>query len=477
MNFRQILVVLRLRWWLVLSLFSICVVAAYVVTKRMPKQYTAEATVLLEGRTDPLLSTLMPSLASPGYVATQIEIIRSDPVTHRVVSGLGLATNTEALETWRNAAGGRVTLESFFGTILKRGLEVEPVRGSNLLSLKYTGSDPKFTSAVANAYAQAYMDVSRDLRVEPARQYNSFFDERLQVLRSEFEAAQSKLSAFQQRKGIVASEERVDLETARLNAIMGQLAGAQAELADTASRSRNTGLETSPDVQQSGVVQSLKSELARAETRLKEISSTLGSQHPQRLQLEAQIAELRQQTAAEMRRVSGATATVNRVASQKIGELTAMAETQKRNILALREQRDQMAVLQKDLETAQRAYEAVSQRRSQLSLESQVDQAAARILSPAVEPLYASKPVMSKNMLAAAVVGLLVGIAAVLGWELLDRRIRSADDLMVADGIPVLGVLSRKPGTAWRAPRAPRGPLQIAMVTRGAPQLTVEEGR
>jgi chain length determinant protein EpsF len=475
LNLRQVLLILRLRWPLVVALFALVLLIAYVVSLQMPKKFTAETSLLLDVRADPLVATLMPSIASREFLGTQVEIIQSDRLAGRVVRMLGMTDGPAAVEQWRQATQGRVPIETYYGSMLRSGLTVVPARNTNLIDIGFTGSDPRFVAAAANAFARAYIEFSVELRIEPSRQYGSFFDERLKSLRTQFEEAQRKLSSFQRDRGIVATE-RVDLESARLTAIMGQLASAQAEQADTSSKQRNTGTETSPDVQLSSVVQGLKSELARAETKLSEISSIVGSNHPQRVQLEAQIAEIKQQITSEMRRVSGVTATVNRVTGQKIGELTAMAEAQKRTVLALRAQFDEMAVLQRDVETAQRAYDAVATRRSQVSLESQADQASARVLTPAVEPLAPSSPNIRKNMLAATGLGLLLAIGAALAWEMLDRRVRSTADLTIVEGVPLLAVVSpwAKRG---HGPHRPRGPLSLPNPGKNMPpQLTLEEG-
>ncbi|MBT9524556.1 MAG: chain length determinant protein EpsF [Rhizobacter sp.] len=477
LSVRQVLLILRLRWPLVVALFTLVLIAAAGVSMVLPKKYTADTSLLLDIRADPLVATLMPSIASREYLGTQVEIIQSDRLAGRVVRMLGMTEGPEAVAQWRQATQGRIPIETYYGSMLRSGLSVVPARNTNLIDISFTGSDPRFVAAVANAFARAYMEFSVELRVEPSRQYGTFFDERLKSLRTQFEEAQRKLSTFQRERGIVASDERVDVEGAKLNTIMGQLAAAQAELADTSSRQRNTGTDTSPDVQQSAVVQSLKSELARAETRLSEISSIVGSNHPQRVQLEAQIGSIKQQITAEMRRVSGATATVNRVTGQKIAELTSMAEAQKRVVLSLRAQRDEMAVLQRDLETAQRAYDAVATRRSQVSLESQADQASARVLTPASEPLTHSSPNIAKNMLAAAALGIILSISAAIGWELLDRRVRSASDLAIIEGVPVLGVVSPSAERGRSGPHRPRGPLNLPQPARSsAPQLTLDEG-
>lgn len=476
-NLKQVLLILRLRWPLVLGLFLLVMGVGFTVSMMLPKKYTAESSLLLDIRADPMVATLAPSVASREYLGTQVEIIESERLAGRVVRMLGMTEGPEAVERWRQATQGRVPIETFYGSMIHNGLTVEPARNTNLIKIAYTGSDPKFVAAVANAFARAYMELSVELRIEPSRQYSTFFDERLKSLRTQLEDAQRRLSSFQRDKGIVATDERVDVENAKLNALMAQLATAQADLLNSSNLQRNTGTDTSLDVQQSAVVQGLKSQLALAETKLSEISNIVGTSHPQRVQLEAQIVTIKQQIANEMRRVSGVTATANRMSSQKLAELGAMAETQKRVVLGLRTQRDEMSVLQRDLEAAQRAYDAVATRRNQLSLESQADQASARVLTPATEPLAHSSPNIGKNLAASAALGLLLAIGAAIGWEMLDRRVRSASDLDLVDGVPLLGVVSPSANRGRRGPHRPRGPLNLPPTGRNpVPQLTLEEG-
>jgi uncharacterized protein involved in exopolysaccharide biosynthesis len=226
-------------------------------------------------------------------------------------------------------------------------------------------------------------------------------------------------------------------------------------------------------VQSSAVVSGLKTQLSTAETRLKEVSETYGSKHPVRMQLEAQVAELRSQLSREVRRVGGATATTGRIAAQRVAELRTMIEQQKRTVLSLRGERDEASGLLRDVETAQKAYETVALRRTQLANEVQAEQAAAKVLSPAIEPLEHSSPNIPKNILLAVAVGLIAGLGAAIGWEFLDRRIRSEDDMLVSDGVPVIGVLSSRPLDA-KSRILPAPNRRAAM--NYAPQLSLDGG-
>jgi len=93
MNIRQLLLILRLRWPLILALALIAGAAAAVISIRMPKVYTTQTSLLLDVKADPLVATFMPAIASPAFLATQSHIIKSDRVADSVIKRLGLAKN------------------------------------------------------------------------------------------------------------------------------------------------------------------------------------------------------------------------------------------------------------------------------------------------------------------------------------------------------------------------------------------------
>ena len=471
MSIKQFLRIVWARKWLVLALLVIVSAAGTATTLLLPKQYTAESAMVVEMRIDPVLGAVAPSLAAPNYIATQIDILKSERVASRVVKMLGVERSPTAVAQWRDQTNAKIPLERYFANLLQKGLTVEPSRGSNVINVAFSAQDPIFAQAAANAFVQAYMDISVELRVAPARQSAAFLDDQTKVLRNNLEAAQAKLSKFQQDKGIIVSDERFDQENARYQALSTQLSAAQAERVEAATRARNTGSESSPDVMFSPAIQSLKGQLATAVTKHTELSAIVGKNHPTRIQLEAQIAEIRQQLAAETRRVSGSASTLNRGSNQKVTELQAMVDEQKTKLQTLRADRDLEAVFKRDVDTAQRAYEAISSRSGQFTLESQNNQANTRLLSPAVEPLEPSRPKVPVGIAGSILGGLVLGMLAALGWEMLDRRVRDPEDMMVMAGVPVIGVLrpegSKRPVFRKLLQAGPIGPGRALLPAPG----------
>lgn len=436
MNYMQYLRVVWARRWLALATFLVVAVAGIAASVLLlPQKYVSEVTLVFDSKPDPTTNAGW----QPGPdMNTQLEILRSERVAERVVKLLELDKDAKAQELWRAATDGKMTFEAFHARMIQKNMTADPARASSLIVITYSADTAREAALAANAIAQAYLDVSVELRVAPARQYAVWFEQQAAGLRADLEKAQARLSKFQQDRRIVGSEDRFDDELAKLNVLTAQLAAAQAERAEAAGRAA-TSSDASQDVQASPVVSGLKSELARAEARLSEISNIVGTNHPQRIGLESQIAELRKQIASESRRVTGGTAAASQARSAKVSELNGLVEQQRARVLAMRGSRDEINVLLKDVENAQRAYETARNRMSELALQSANQQASARVLSPAVEPLAPRSKVPAA--IAASVIGAaLVGIALAVLLEALDPRVRGVEDL-AADGVPVIGVL------------------------------------
>lgn len=444
----QFLSILRARWWLALLALLVTVGSALGVSLILPKQYTASASLMVDFKPDPLSAMMYGGMASPAFMATQVDIIKSDRVAQRVVRNLKLTDNPQVRQQWLDDTKGEGSIEAWLGNSFQRNMEVVPSRESSVINVSYKAPDPRFASGLANAFVQAYVDTSLELRVDPARQYSSFFETRSKEARDNLERAQSKVSAFQSENGIIASDERLDVETGRLNELSSQFTALQALSAESGSREAAAASgqgDRMQEVLNNGLVAQLKADLSRNEARMKEVSTRLGDAHPQVEELRASIAELRSRMEQETRRVTSGVGITNTITRQRTAEIKASLETQRSKVLRMKAVRDQAAVLLRDVENAQRAYDAVQQRFTQSSLEGQTTQSNVAVLAQATVPTTPSSPNVLRNVLLGLLSGTALGVLLVFGLELRDRRVRSVDDVVMTLELPVLGVMP-KPG-------------------------------
>jgi chain length determinant protein EpsF len=449
MTLGQFLSILRARWWLALAILLGTVGLTLGVSLLMTKQYKAQASVVIDFKPDPVSIALYGSGGSPTLMSTQVDIIKSDRVAQRVVRNLKLADNPQIRQQWQDEAQGQGTIESWLASVFQRNMDVEPSRESSVITVSYKAADPRFAAGLANAFVQAYIDTTLELRVDPARLYSTFFETRSREARDALELAQSKLSKFQAEKGIIASDERLDVENARLNELSSQFTALQAISAESASRqtqAQGSQADRMQEVLNNPIIGGLKADINRSEAALQQLGTRLGDSHPQVQEARANVAELRARLAAETTKVTGGVAVSNTINRGRQAEVKASLEAQREKVLRMKAVRDEGLVLMREIDNAQRTYDAILQRFTQTSLESQTTQSNVNMLTQAVPPIEPATPRLVLNGLIALLVGTVLGVFVALFLELRDRRVRTVEDLVATLGLPVIGALPR-PGS------------------------------
>ena len=448
MTFGQFLSILRARKWAALLVFVLVVATTVAVSLLLPKQYTGTASVVIDVKPDPVSAMLNPTMAMPGFMATQVDILTSDRVTLRVIRDLKLLDSPNIREQWQTEAEGKGTIEQWLVDLLQKKLDVKPSRESNVIQIGYKAPDPRFAAALANAFANAYIATTLELRVDPAKQFSTFFTAQSKDARDALEKAQSKVSAFQQQKGIIATDERLDVENSRLNELSSQVVQIQAISSESGSRQAQAQGSQSDRIQEvlnNPLIGGLKADLTRNEARLQELNAKLGENHPQVVEAKANIAELRTRIDAEIKRVTGSVTISNTINKQREAQVKRSLDEQRTKVLRMKAVRDEGQVLVREVESAQRTFDTLMARLTQTGLEAQSTQSFANVLTTAQPAAVASSPKILLNTLLAIFLGVLLAVGVALLLELSDRRVRAPDDVVAALGLPVLGTLP-KPG-------------------------------
>ena len=453
MNFSQFLLILRARRWILIVTLLLTVGATVIVSMLLPKTYKGTASVLLNYKgIDPVTGMAMPGQLLPGYMATQIDILGSKNVAKRVVERLKLAENAAVVQQFNDATGGVGNVRDWLADLLLAKLDIVPSKESSVINISFSGSDPQFVAVVANAFAEEYQHATVQLKVDPMKKATGYFNEQTKQLRDSVELAQSRLSKYQQEHGIVSVDNRLDIESQRLNDLSAQVVAAQAQLMEANSRRGMAQGQAgdAPDVASSPIVQNMRLSLATAQSKLAEIEQRLGRNHPQYVSARAEAERLRVELNAQTRSTTASVGNNASILSQREAALRAALAEQKAKVLELNRTRDEMNVLQKDVESAQRAFDITSQRLAQTRIEGQAEQSDVALLNPAVPPTKPAGPKVVLNTALALFLGTLLGTGFMMLAEMLDRRVRGESDLRDLLQIPVLGTVE------WNAPARPR---------------------
>ena len=465
MNLQQFLRILRARWLLMVMTLLITVGTTAIVSLILPKRYTATSTVVVDIKgVDQISGAFQPMLPMPGYLATQVDIIQSHRVARKAVDLLKLADSPAAKELYMDETEGKGNIRDWLAELLQKHLTVEPSRESSVINISYTGNDPRFSAAVTNAIVQSYINTTLELKIAPARQTNIFFNEQIKALKDQLEKAQARLSAYQREKGIIATDERFDVEGNRLNDLSSQLVAAQAQTYDSLSRQRQVQdfvargqvPDALPDVLANPVIQNLKANLTQLEGKKNDLASKVGRNHPSYQAVLAELDGVKRKLIDEMKTISSTLGSSASLAQKREGQIKAALAAQRAKVLEMKKVRDELAVLMREVESAQRSYEAAMGRMTQTKLESQTTQTNVMVINDAIEPIEPSSPKILLNTVFAVFFGTWLAVGFALLREMSDRIVRSETDLTETLGLPVIGVLDRE-ARGWHRRREQAG--------------------
>jgi chain length determinant protein EpsF len=460
MDIHQFLLALRARRKSFVFVMIATILTAVAVALIVPKKYVAQTTLLVDARDEQAMSPVRAALGvreRAAYIATQIELIQSGRVATQVARDLKLAQSPELREAFEKDTGGVGPIDNWIGAQLLQKLKVNN-SASNLISVEYSSSQPKFAAEVANAFAKAYLAVSLQLRTEPSREAAAWFEGELKGLRARVTQAQNKLATYQKAKGIISADERLDIESMRLSELSTQLLGARNASYEAQARHKQAAElvasggspDALPEVMSSPAIMAVKLDLARAESLLQTSSSDLGPNHPVHQRYAAEVKSLREKLTGEMKKVVAGLDNVVQQTRRRERELQAALDDQHGRIMRTKDARVELAAMTRDVENAQRSYDAVLARYMTTQIDSRAKQGDIAVLTPAIEPVTPAHPRPGLIGGLAVVLGLILAAMMVYALEMLDRRVRSRADLESRLAVPSLGRLTRWQPTGGR---------------------------
>lgn len=431
MSVKQLIRTLWAHKWLLLLIIAGAVGLAVAANNWLPPKYVAEAALVIDlSGGDPLKDGALAPQVQTSYVATQVDVIGSHTVALKVVDREKLVDSPETQRAFQEDTGGQGAIRDWAADNLLTHLKVRPPGNSNVVYLEYASRNPQTAARLANAFAESYIQTSIELNVDPAQRQANWFEEQVKGLRTSLEEAQSQLSAFQSQQNVVGTDDKkLDVENARLEELSTQLVAAQTTMYQATAREQEMARATaanlfdeSLDGIKNPLLQNLKTDLARAEAKLADVSQRFASNHPAYQSAEAEYKSLQNKVKSEVDNAKRNVAREAAVARQQVAAQQQAVEQQRQRILSLGHTQDQYTVLKRNVDNAQAAYDAALQRTSQNQLESRLDHTNIAILSRAAVPITPASPRPALNIVLAVILGLLLGIAIIMLLDSMGRE-------------------------------------------------------
>jgi protein tyrosine kinase modulator len=431
----------------------VVLVVGVVATKLLPKTYTATATLMVNNNiSDPLAGKAPDERVAWNFLPTEVQLMESPEVLVGVVDKLKLTQQREFMGGGCRGAGVEFQ-RCVAGNLFKTLVVEQGPPGSLLIDVTAAAHDPALAADIANAVADTYLENQRKRLEAPEIERATRYAQQLAELEAKVHSAQAQVADFRQRTGVV------ELSAAQTTGgggtvvdLAGQttveediLAGLKRKLDDAQGARRGAEVKAmgnqllSPDVMASDSVRALKTQLATEKSKLAELTSTLGSNHPKVKELLAQIQSTEAEIAAEvstLTRTNSASITSETELEKKLQGAIAQ---QREKVLAMRKLRDEGNQYVLALESAQAVYKRALDGYDQIMFARAGKYNYVNLVTRATPPANAARPNKPKLALLAAVMGFGCGIVVPFVYELfVNRRIRCQNDLEVALGVRVL---------------------------------------
>lgn len=470
-SLQRYLEALRRRWWIPVAAMAVLVVVVGAWTVRQPKLYRAVASMVIETRTPKLLTGVeeVVDMGQGGWVPesfyeTEHEVMRSRAVAAAAAVALRLPQNDE----YNGLAGvtdpaerAKALAELDPADLVLGSYEVLPDRRSSVVRIAVVDERPAFAADLANAVVDAYRDLNVDKRVEGNRDASRWLGVQHGDLRGKLEASEDKLIAFMEENDVLnaSMESQLDEVKQRASAFNSQLAEEEAAaIRDTLNvaalkqvRDDPALVDTLPEIQAAGVVNSLKTKLIELRATEIDLSARYQADHPKMKLLKEQMDTLRTELKREIDAVL--TALERQKASREasiVGLRAALdAERQKEarlNKLALDYNR-----LKRERDSQGQLFDMVTSRMKEADITSALPYNNVRVLDRALAPKAPFRPNLQINLLAALLLGLLVGVGLIVLLELLDTTVKNQADVERLK-LPFLGLLPQIDTTTTRDP-------------------------
>ena len=463
---------LRRHWKLVALLVVLCVGAAAVLYVITPKQYSATARIQIERKSlSPISSTQNPwfdNWLNMEYYPTQYKLLESRGLAERVVIDLGLADDERfnpagrALAVGRSAepdAGPRAgSIEAFDDAVLGRlaqrlrsGLQVEPVRNTQLVDITYRSSSPEFAARAANGFAEAFIDWGITSRRTTVGRASSFLESQIEALKEEIQEKEARLRAFSRETDIISLEGESSVVAQQLQSFNRDYIEAKAERIEAEARYKElleAPRDEVADRYSDGSISNLIAEQRKLEREYQTKLQTYKPEWPAMVELRARIEQGRdnlQEVIDEQVEKARQTAYAEyQTALRRERSLEQELEQQRDELLDQSSAAAELTNLQVEIAASRDLMDQLLQQPSETEVAARLqstDESNVRIVDRALVPGAAFRPSLKENLAMGFGVGLLLGVGAVFLIEYMDRTIKTPEEVERRLMLPNLAVI------------------------------------
>jgi polysaccharide biosynthesis transport protein len=421
------------------------------------------------------------------YYETQYKIITSSRVALAVVAQLGLNHDAAFL---MNAPPGIVlppatASEEAAAQAVRGRIKVEPVKDSRLATVKFEDADPDRAQRVLAAVVDMYISMNLEDALASTSQSADWLRNQLEVLKKELETSEMALHEYKEKKNILslALDDQSNMLREEMKQLNDTLTAVRAKREEISARrnelakikSDNPSNLPASELLQSSVLQGMRRSYEDAvRDRDGLLGSGKGKNHPEVLAAQSRLDAAREALLSEVRNIQGALdGDLNVIKRQEAG-LAGLFEGARKEAFELNLLEIEYNRLHRSKDNNEKLYSLVLERTKEADLSRMLRVNNIRLIDAATHPGGPVRPQVPLNIGTGIFVGLLLGIVAAMGRAMLDRSVKTPEDVEREIGISFLGLLPEIGDKKMLSPAYSRGRKKPgAGFIEGGPELIV----
>ena len=467
--------------WLAGTCFALTFGLVGLVTLFTPRAYTA-TTRLQVARQSPIQLRLDENVlksedaergGTSSFLATQVAAFKSRDLAERAIRTHGLAEN----DTFMHPGVGRRGLVEVGGRLLAllrprgletppqaaaheggssapvgpdllsryaRYLEVENVRGTDLIEVRFTTPNRSLSAFLAAAHTQAYLEANEEARQATDVTAKEFLGRQLRESRGKVEAAEAALARFATEHPNVAINQEQKTVVQRIGELSTLLTKAETSRLTLQSRYEfltRPGADPVVYFLDRPGIQKVHAALVDLRASRATLGGRLGAGHPQMVEIARQQAELGRQLAAEVAREVSAVRVRFDAALAREKPLRQELLHQEDTAAGLRELGARYDFIKNDVDNARALHQSLLKQQLETAVNAELAATNVRVIERAEVPGAPSTPNAPLNLTLGLLAGLVFGVGAAFGCEYFDSSVKSSEDVEEFLQLPTLATV------------------------------------
>ncbi len=402
-------------------------------------------------------------------IHNEMELLKGQYLTEKVIARL--KNRIEPLQTDESIIG-RITdsVTTAVGTILSwLGLSSRPLgqekgmvltfvnalhltylEDTDMVSVAFDWTDPKFAALVANVYADEF--VTQHMLVNESQQSYRFYIDQIAQLEKKLKDAEEKLQTFISSSNIANIALQKELLLRNIADLQNQYnlaavdsSQAQIKVSKIREMARNVGWVETPEAgshaniaDKQGYLRTLDESYFRLKTERERLLKFYTTKADEVRSIDNQLAGLRRQKTDSLLNV--ANLELSLVQNKKTSLANAVANEMKK-LDGINEKTVALKQLERERDITEQNYQIYKKKAEDLRISDDLDArriSDIKIATPAIPPLTAAYPKKSLIVIISALVGLVLGFGFSAVSEFFNHTFRGHEDIVDVLGVPLL---------------------------------------